>query len=58
MPICSEAFKIESVPINYLIWARLLSMALSRQVQQPRITKGSKMSPFLPKHLSWIFKLF
>ena len=35
---------------DYLIRARLLSMTLQRKVQQPRLTNGSKISPFLSKH--------
>ena len=35
---------------SYLIWARLVSMTLLRQVQQPRITKGCQISPFSSNH--------
>ena len=37
--------KYSAETISYLMRARLLSMALKRQVQQPRITMGSKISP-------------
>ena len=29
--------------LSYLIWAGILSKTLKRQVQQPRITKGSQI---------------
>ena len=38
--------------INYLVRAGMLAMTLKRQIKQPRITKGSQISPLISKHPS------
>ena len=37
-----EKYK-SKIPINYHIWASLLSLTLKRQAQQPKIAKWNQM---------------